>query len=279
MRVGVDTYSFHRFLGEVYPHQSTPPPMDYLSVVERVLEMGVDGVFIETCFLEEDERRQLRTIRSLVRNSGVEALLAWGHPFGLHGGDSDEAQRDLESAIGLCEQLGSRSMRIVGSNRRLMTTAKQTQLQRLAERLRVSIRIAESAGVRLAIENHLDFSTRDLLQLIDMVESDYLGITFDTGNALRMGEDPVEAAATAGKHVFMTHMKDVFPIYGGNPVNWSFFAAVPCGTGIINLPGVVKSLTDAGYRGFYAVEVDDLHPKNSDEFDAVINSVAYLKSL
>lgn len=253
--------------------------MDYLSVVEKVLDMGVNGVFIETCFLDKDQQSQLRAIRSLVSNSGVEALLAWGHPFGLHGGDSDEAQHDLESAIDLCEQLGSHSMRIVGSNRRLMTSSKQTQLERLAERLRVSIRVAESAGVRLAIENHLDFSTRELLQLIEMVGSDYLGITFDTGNALRMGEDPVAAAAAAGKHVMMTHIKDVLPIYGGDPGNWSFFAAVPCGTGIIDLPGVVRSLTNAGYRGFYAVEIDDLHPEYSDEFEAVINSVAYLKSL
>jgi sugar phosphate isomerase/epimerase len=53
---------------------------------------------------------------------------------------------------------------------------------------------------------------------------------------------------------------------------------VPVGTGLIDMPGVVRALKDAGYRGVLAVESDH-HKDNQDEDRIVAESVAYLKRL
>ena len=67
--------------------------------------------------------------------------------------------------------------------------------------------------------------------------------------------------------------------YGGDPADWDFFASVPVGKGVLDMPGIVKKLEAAGYDGLFAIEVDYLHPDYEDEHPAVEESVKYLKEV
>ena len=55
MRVGIDTYSYHRFFGEIREGEGDPrtrwTTWDFL---DRAVELEVDGVSLETCYLELD---------------------------------------------------------------------------------------------------------------------------------------------------------------------------------------------------------------------------------
>ena len=62
------------------------------------------------------------------------------------------------------------------------------------------------------------------------------------------------------------------------PEEWYFFSSVPVGTGLIDMPGVVRALKEAGYHGVLAVETDH-HKDNQDEDKLVADSIAYLKNL
>ena len=53
---------------------------------------------------------------------------------------------------------------------------------------------------------------------------------------------------------------------------------MPGGTGLIDIPGVVRALKESGYQGVLAVESDH-HKDNQDEDRLVAESVAYLKEL
>jgi sugar phosphate isomerase/epimerase len=50
------------------------------------------------------------------------------------------------------------------------------------------------------------------------------------------------------------------------------------GSGLIDMPGVVKALKETGYTGVLAVESDH-HKDNQDEDKLVAKSIAYLKKL
>ena len=51
MKVGIDSYCYHRFFGEVYPHQNQPPKQLTLeNFIKRAKELDVDGVSLESCF-------------------------------------------------------------------------------------------------------------------------------------------------------------------------------------------------------------------------------------
>ena len=53
MKVGIDSYCYHRMFGEVYPDQQKPPPrkLTLEQFIDRAKELGVDGVSLESCFI------------------------------------------------------------------------------------------------------------------------------------------------------------------------------------------------------------------------------------
>ena len=152
------------------------------------------------------------------------------------------------------------------------------QIEALSEILSESVKRAEDAGVRLAIENHIDFTSDEILELLNNVDSEFLGVNFDSGNCLRVFEDPVEAARKLAKHTYATHIKDINP-GKGSPMDWTFWASAPAGGGIIDMPGVVAALSEGGYDGMLCVEIDFLKDPRDDETEAVEQAVGYLKRL
>ena len=168
-------------------------------------------------------------------------------------------------------------MRIVGSSLRFRDEPHEPQLRQLADMLREATKIAADQGVILAMENHIDFTARELLQLIEDVGSANFGVNFDTGNALRLFEDPVEEAKLLAPYIHATHIKDLSPRRGGSPRDWNFWESVPAGQGVVDIPGVMRVLQDQGYPGVLCVEVDCLR-ESWEEDDAVAMSLDYLRT-
>ncbi|NLE76570.1 MAG: sugar phosphate isomerase/epimerase [Chloroflexi bacterium] len=148
-------------------------------------------------------------LRGLLDRYGLERLYAWGHPRGLEAGRSQAAFAEMLAALGHAQALGAEVMRVVSSNGVYRHEPHGPQLQRLQAQHRQAAAVAQRRGVRLAVENHLDFSADELLELVEAVGSPYLGITFDTGNFVRLGEDPAAALGKLGSFVYATHLKDV----------------------------------------------------------------------
>ena len=52
MKVGIDSYCYHRFFGEVYPDQKPPAKrMTMQDFLVRARELKVDGVSLKSSFL------------------------------------------------------------------------------------------------------------------------------------------------------------------------------------------------------------------------------------
>jgi 3-oxoisoapionate decarboxylase len=66
---------------------------------------------------------------------------------------------------------------------------------------------AAAAGVSIAIENHQDFTSADLMELC-LQAGDAVGITLDTGNSFPVGEAPLDFARTVAARVRHVHLKD-----------------------------------------------------------------------
>ena len=278
MKIGIDSYCYHRYFGEVYPFQR--PSQERWTAddfVNRAAELRVDGVSLETCFLPGSAPSFWQRLKEKLDANALEAVLAWGHPDGLEGGTNTGALADLVRSIFVARELGCRVMRIVGSSLRFRDEPHEPQLRQLADMLREASKIAADQGVILAIENHIDFTARELLQLIVEVGSTNFGVNFDTGNALRLFEDPVKEAKLLAPYIHATHIKDLSPRRGGSPRDWNFWESVPAGEGVVDIPGVMKVLQDQGYPGVLCVEVDCLR-ESWEEDDAVVTSVDYLRT-
>jgi sugar phosphate isomerase/epimerase len=71
---------------------------------------------------------------------------------------------------------------------------------------REAVRAAE-AGLTIAIEDHQDFGSEELVELSEQA-GEHVGVVFDTGNPFSVGEDPVEFARRAGHRIRHVHLKD-----------------------------------------------------------------------
>ncbi len=279
MTVGVDSYCYHRLFGEVYPNQIDPGKRwEFDQCIDEVRRIGAEGISLETCFLPGFDDEYLSQLKETLDDNRLERVVAWGHPDGLEGGTNKDAADQMQQHIATAKALGAKVMRIVGSSLTFRDEPHGPQIERISRMLKEAVKRAEDNDVRLAIENHVDFTSDEILEILENVGSEYLGVNFDSGNTLRVFEDPVEAAKKLAKHTYATHIKDIVPTTG-SPRDWTFWASAPAGSGIIDMPSVVKALRDGGYRGMLCVEIDFLANQQADEIKAVEEAVNYLRTL
>jgi len=278
MKIGIDSYCYHRYFGEIYDFQKDPGKRWSLEdFIKRAIELKVDGVSLETCFIPSFERDYLKKVKGILDEANMDRVVAWGHPDGLEGGKNEGALKDLIKMIDVAGFMGgSRIMRIVGSSLMFRYEPHEPQIEKLTRMLKEATKIAEDKGVTIAIENHIDYTASEILDLINRVGSRHLRVNFDTGNALRLFEDPVEEAKMLAPYICATHIKDVSPKRGGSPKDWNFWESVPAGKGIVDIPGVMKVLKNQGYKGTLAIELDCLR-EEWEEDKAVEMSIDYLR--
>jgi sugar phosphate isomerase/epimerase len=282
MKVGIDSYCYHRFFGEVYPEQKPPQKeMTLEDFLRKAKTLEVDGVSLESCFIPRFDREYLSEIKGMLDEFKLDRVFAWGHPDGLEGGKNKKMFDDMMRSIEYADAIGAKVMRVVGSSLMFRFEPHEPQIARLSRMFSKAVKEAAKYDIKLAMENHIDFNADEVLTILRNVSSPYLGINFDTGNFVRVLDDPVQAMEKLVKYVYATHIKDL-KIQLGVPVNeWYFFSCTPVGDGgIVDNQRIAKMLEDNGYEGFLAVEIDFLHPDyKNDEDKAVSDSIRELKRI
>src|SRR5258708_28979499 len=175
----------------------------------------------------------------------------------------------MVSQIPNAKLIGANVMRVVGSSLMFRKEPHQPQLEILAKWFKEAAKVAADNGVKLAVENHIDYTADEILWLIEQVNSPNFGLNFDTGNFLRLLDDPIKGMQKLAKHTLATHIKDLKVRKGVAADEWFFFSSTPVGDGLVDNLQLAKLLNDANYKGFLAVEIDHLHPDyNYDEHAA-----------
>ena len=281
MKIGIDSYCFHRLFGEVYPFQDPP---DRIRTVDEFIDfakgLDVDGVSLETCFLPSLEGAYLKDLGAKLKEYGLDSVFAWGHPNGLERGLSPEAVLEMKDLIPKTRLLGTDVMRITGSAFDWRHENHRDHLERLVPLYKEAALIAEDHGVKLAAENHIDYTADEMLEMVERVGSKNFGVNFDTGNFLRLLDDPIAGMEKLAPYVFSTHIKDLKMHPTARPNDWFFFCGVPVGFGLIDNMKLAELLHKAGYQGFLAVEIDAPAPEwlNMEE-EAIAISVKNLRKI
>ena len=271
MKIGIDSYCYHRHFGEVYEGQDKPEAIlsfeDFLTKVES---LNIDGVSLESCFIPKFDREYLRSIKNRLDSTGLDRVYAWGHPDGLEGGKNKQAFDDMIRHIDYAQQIGAHVMRVVGSSLMFRFEPHGPQIQTLIQMFSAAAKIAARHDIKLAVENHIDFNSDEILQIIKGVNSPSMGVNFDSGNFLRVLDDPIQAMEKLAPYVFATHIKDLRPVKGVPVTEWYFFSCVPTGEGLIENEKLAHLLKKNNYEGFLAVETDFLHPDYANQEDEVV---------
>ena len=282
MKVGIDSYCYHRFFGEAYPDQKKPAKdMTMQDFLRRAKELNVDGVSLESCFFPPKvDQAWFKDLKSQLDDYGMDRVYAWGHPDGLERGQNWVAYDEMVAGIPNAKAIGADVMRVVGSSLMFRHEPHGPQIKALVVMFKKAVEIAKDAGVKLAVENHIDFTSDEILQMLGEVDSEYFGLNFDTGNFLRLLDDPIKGMEKLAPYVLATHVKDLMPDKTARPTDWHFFAGVPVGQGLIDNQTLAQLLKKADFKGFLAVEIDHPHADWTErEDEAVALSIKELKRI
>jgi sugar phosphate isomerase/epimerase len=282
MIIGMVSYTYHRFLGDPYLEVQTDPGVVWtmFDVVRKAAELGCEGIVLDTNCMPSLDRPWLRDLARALDEAGLVRALSWGSPNGLDTGKSCEAVADLLKHIEVMDILGTNILRIVGGSHRTAHEPHGPALQRLAQVIgEKCIRPAEKAGVILAFENHWDYTADEVLSLIEAVGSSTLRVTYDSGNALRVGDDPVAAARKLAPYIVCTNLKDIgYPI--SEATDWrAEFPCVPFGRGRIDNAAICRILEEAGSPGIHAFEMDRPREDFLDEDAFALECMGYLRGV
>jgi sugar phosphate isomerase/epimerase len=278
VRIGVDTYSFHRMLGFLRPHEQ--PSSRALAdggpaAVELAVSLGADVVAVQTCFLPTVGAVDAGALLAAAGGRGV--VLSWGAPDGLAYGTDPAALADAEHWVEVAAALGTDVMRIVLGGPRLRDLEPMdVRRPRVVPQLAALAGQAQRRGLRLAIENHGEIAAADLRRIVDEVGHPALGVCFDTANAVRVGDDPVAAARLLADRTWMLHLKDVEPP-DRMPGAEAGPRSVPYGEGVVPLAGVLDALAGPIAAGApVCVELGQI-ADGTDEVVLVADGIAWLR--
>ena len=115
---------------------------------------------------------------------------------------------------------------------------------------------AESRGIILAVKPHIYASVYNIAttqQMLDEIDSPALGVSFDTFQLFKVGEDPAEAILKFGKRIVHADFGDALKAMQlGEPEPG--IAQIP-GRSDIDFPKILKLLKNVGFEGSINVHV------------------------
>ena len=279
MRLGLDSYSYHRYFGELREGEEDPGiRWSHEDFMRRAGELGLDGVSLETCYLPMDDPALAERLAEQAAGHGLELVLAWGHPGGLRMGTSAAANLRMLKALPVAAAAGCSLVRIVvGTFTHWGLEPEGPVLDRVVPLVAGACERAADLGMELAIETHCDLTLDALCELVDRVGRDDLGVVLDTANLVRIGEDLCEGTRRIARFTRMLHVKDLLLAEAdfGNPGGW--WPCCALGDGDLDLDGALGELRAAGFDGLACVEVGTL-PVGSNEDDLVERSADWLRA-
>jgi sugar phosphate isomerase/epimerase len=270
-------------------HSFTPQldrkEIDLPSIIRFYRELGLDAVEFPDRYVQETG---LAAVRAAVAEAGMAVVCC---DVAVDFVTTDAARRraavaKLKEGLERAAAIGSRHiLTYPGLPREGVQPADVRRW--FAEGLVEVVPIARRLGVTVTIPDvgiaaELCGTSEHLNAICDAVGPE-LRVTYDIGNFLMAGEDPLRALDRVARRVAHVHLKDwrVLPATAERPdgafvgLDGRYYLGAAMGEGILDLPGVVGRLAQLGYAGYLSIEYEGV----GDPRDAMRTGVTYLRGL
>lgn len=212
MKLGLDSFSTRN------------SGLDPVGVLNLAADLGLAGVLFELSPFRSFRDDALAAIRETAGKRGLYAHLGMGSIFHWHpmatqgrelladaGYDTNVSDaRIVIHHLDVARKLGSPLLRCVAGN--LFTRDQGYDMTALADQavaiLTEACKAAADVGIKIAQENHADFTVRELISIHGRVNSPAFGFTVDTANLAFDLDDPLRLAGIMAPHALTTHYKN-----------------------------------------------------------------------
>ncbi len=212
MKLGMDSFS------------SRNSGLDPRGVLNLASDLELQGVLFELSPFESFRGDELDRIRATAEEKGLYVEFGMGSIFRWHrmaekgialladaGYDVSvsEAQIVIDH-LKIAKELGSPILRCVGGN--LFSRDEGQDMAALADNavsiLKEACQAAEDMGLKIAMENHADFTVRELLSILARINSPAFGFTVDCANVAFDLDDPISLVKLMAPYAWTTHYKN-----------------------------------------------------------------------
>lgn len=205
MRFGIAEASYMQRRYAKLDSKIYPPFTDSLQMIDHCSSAGFGGVQFSV-------RGWDVTYAKKVKKRVEELELFFEGQIRLPKDDSD-LQR-FTSEVSAAKEAGADILRTVClSGRRYETFDTMGAFQDFRTKSISSLRLAEPVvrkfGVKLAVENHKDWRIAEMIDILKLIDSEWVGVTLDTGNNIALLEDPMEVVEALAPYAFTVHLKDM----------------------------------------------------------------------
>jgi sugar phosphate isomerase/epimerase len=204
LRVGLNPYGLSYTVGlqPSAPHDR-PEPIGLSGFVALSRDLGGQCIELHGRWLAPLEDAELSRMGAALRESGITVVCSdWFHT-------SDDT---LAEAVRCSRAIGAALLRVhltpvLEGARARLGTGWLEMVTRARTALTIEARRAADVGLSVAVENHQDFTSEELLAIAEEAGGN-VGIVFDTGNPFSVGEDPLGFAKRAAGRIRHVHLKD-----------------------------------------------------------------------
>ena len=205
MRFGIAEASYMQRRYAKLDSKTYPPFTDSLQMIEHCSSAGFGGVQFSVSGWDA-------TYAKKVKEKVEELELFFEGQIRLPKDDSDLQRFTAE--VSAAKQAGADILRTVClSGRRYETFDTMSAFQEFRIKSINSLMLAEPVvrkfGVKLAVENHKDWRIIEMIERLNIIDSEWVGVTLDTGNNISLLEDPMEVVEALAPYAFTVHLKDM----------------------------------------------------------------------
>jgi sugar phosphate isomerase/epimerase len=270
--IGVAAYTFSYRCGlagagtpRAWPPATSPPatrglgprsgPYDAYDLMDLAAAHGLGGVeFPPVWGLGSLDRAELVKARDYAAARGLFVV--------VDSGVVDVAA--LQALLPAAATLGARTVRVIVStilcgDRRAVRDTWPGYLAEIARRLRAVRALAEETGVAIALENHQDVTSDELVALCEELGSPQIGVNLDAANPLAVGEEPLAFARRVMPYLKHVHFKD-YRLYR-TPQGYRL-ARCPIGAGVLDVPVLLDLCARKAPRATVCIELGALEARH-----------------
>lgn len=205
MRFGVAEASYVQRRYAKLDSKTYPPFTDSLQMIEHCSAAGFRGVQFSVSGWDADYAKKVKQ-----RVEELDIFLEG--QIRLPKDDSD-LQR-FQAEVSAARDAGVDVLRTAClSGRRYETFDTMSAFQEFRTKSINSLKLAEPVvrklGVKLAVENHKDWRILEMIEILKLIDSEWVGVTLDTGNNISLLEDPMEVVEALAPYAFTVHLKDM----------------------------------------------------------------------
>lgn len=288
MKLGFHNYGFYLHgIGQLWGGFTLPWPkqMNLWQLMDHCASLGLEGMHLDDAALESLEPAYLQKV--MERAGELDFYLEYN--FSMNSKHDPTLNHSIGEGLDIAHHLGADLAKIsievvrprpfAGSK---FHADVMEQLKAFVQQVRDALPDAEKKNIRLAVENHADTFSEEIIWVLDQINHPLVGACVDTVNGYHVTENPAEAVKNLAPRAFTNHFRDNRITF----MPWGFKSqGAAVGDGDLDMAGAYELIRKSPHMDRLNIELDmegDLENMERSlviEEDALRRSVDYCRNV